>query len=54
MKELIAYAVLDRIDLSGISDSEPPEICNIPELLPTSDDIKTIKQYFTTLISRYK
>lgn len=47
------YAVLDRIDLSGMSDSASFGSCCIPELLPTSEDIVTIKHHFSTLISRY-
>lgn len=48
-----AYSVLDRIDLSGVSDITPSTPLNITELLPSTEDIHLIKSQFTILISRY-
>jgi L1 cell adhesion molecule like protein len=47
------FAVLDRVDLSGLSDEANPEITiDLSKLLPSSDDITLMKKHFSTLISR--
>ena len=47
------YAVRDRVNLSGLSD-EPPEYseCDPQLLLPSSEDITSLKQEFVILVSR--
>ena len=47
-----SYAVLDRVDLSGIPDIQPPGTCDLLALLPSSGDVDMLKQQFSILISR--
>ena len=47
-----SYAVLDRVDLSGIPDIQPPGTCDLLALLPSSGDVDMLKQHFSVLISR--
>ena len=41
-----SFAVLDRIDLSGVSDDQPSGICDTIKFLPTSEDINLIKHHY--------
>ena len=48
------YAVLDRVDFSGLSDSEPvmlPDV-NPLSLLPSNSDLKKLEDNCITMISR--
>ena len=48
-----AYAVLDRVDFSGLSDVIPPQAAVDPLIcLPSKDDIALLKRDISTLISR--
>ena len=44
----------DRVDLSGLSD-EPPSLCKhaAEDLLPSPEDIASLKEDFRILVSRY-
>ena len=47
------FAVRDRVNLSGLSDERPPYATpDASLLLPTSDDISSLKDEFDVLISR--
>ena len=48
------YAVLDRVDFSGLSDSVPVMISDVNplSLLPSDDEIKKPENFCTTIISR--
>ena len=45
-----SYAVLDRIDLSGLSDLPPSGVIDVMKLL---EDEMEFRNIFTVLISRY-
>ena len=47
-----SFAVLDRIDFSGLSDDPDSKPISFQELLPTPTDISDLKNTFTTLIRR--
>ena len=49
-----SFAVLDQVDLSSLSDAEPPigEI-DTACLLPSAADIAALKEDFVVLVSRY-
>jgi L1 cell adhesion molecule like protein len=47
-----AYAVLDRIDLSDMSDMRGSGVCDFNKLLPSLEDISLIKDQYKILISR--
>ena len=47
-----SYAVLDRIDLSGLSDHQEVKEINAYTLLPNLEDLKTMKYAFEVLVSR--
>ena len=48
------YAVLDRVDFSGLSDSEPVMLSGVNplSLLPSDNDIKKLEDNCITMISR--
>ena len=47
------YALLDRVDFSGLSDHfPPPSILDPKDLLPSDDDIALLKRDMSFLISR--
>ncbi|XP_019858884.1 PREDICTED: uncharacterized protein LOC109587103 isoform X2 [Amphimedon queenslandica] len=46
------FAVLDRIDLTGVSDSNSNRVIELSTLLPSTDDVILMKKYFSILISR--
>ena len=48
-----AYAALDRIDFSGLSDEVPATVVDPISILPTSDDICILENDFQILTSRY-
>ena len=48
-----SYALLDRVDLSGVPDISPPGACDLSALLPSSEDVAALKKRFVVLISRY-
>ena len=49
-----AYAALDRVDFSGLSDEPPPpSIVDPLSFLPSEDDISMVERDMCTLISRY-
>ena len=47
-----AYAVLERINLSGLSDLPPSGVMKLTLLTPNDDDIKMLKDSFVVFISR--
>ena len=48
------YAVKDRINLSGVSDEAPAFRTPDPALLlPTTQDVSSLKEEFCVLVSRY-
>ena len=47
------FAVLDRIDLTGVTDSNSNRVIELSTLLPSTDDVRLMKKYFSILISRY-
>lgn len=47
-----AYAVLDRIDFSGLSDDVPCTAVDPKQVLPTLDDVCTLEWEFQVLVSR--
>ena len=47
-----SYAVLDRIDLSGLSDHQEVKEIDAYTLLPNSEDLKIMKNAFEVLVSR--
>lgn len=47
-----AYAVLDRVDFSGLSDEVPCTVVDPKSILPTLDDVNTLEKDFQVLISR--
>ena len=48
-----AYAVLDRIDFSGLSEYSKQEAIDVNSLLPNVEDLKMMKSNFEVLVSRY-
>ena len=48
-----SYALLDRVDFSGQSDEPQSGNVEFNTLLPSSDDIKKLKDYLVILTSRY-
>lgn len=48
-----AYAALDRIDFSGLSNEVPLTVVDPISILPTSDDICVLEDDFRILTSRY-
>ena len=48
-----AYAVLDRVDFSGLSDSPKHMMIDVNTLLPNADDLEMMKTNFEVLVSRY-
>lgn len=49
-----AYAVLDRVDFSGLSDAAPsPSIVDPLSFLPSKDDRALVERDLRVLISRY-
>ena len=47
-----AYAVLNRVDFSGLPDEAPCTVVDPKSILPTSDDVKVLEKDFQVLISR--
>ena len=47
-----SYAMLDRIDFSGLSESCKSETIDMSNLLPNANDLKIMRSNFETLISR--
>ena len=47
-----SYALLDRVDFSGLSDDPPNGVIDFTTLLPDSNDIETIKETFIILVTR--
>ena len=49
-----SYACLDRIDLSGLSDSSPLGVINVTQAcLTTDDELITIMSHLEVLVSRF-
>ena len=46
------YALLDRVDLTGVSDEASNKSITFQSLLPSSADMKQLKEIFTILVSR--
>lgn len=47
-----SYAMLDRIDFSGLSEIEKRSNIDISTLLPNKDDLEMMESNFITLVSR--
>ena len=47
-----SYAVLDRVDLSGYVDTSCSGEVDFTSILPTDDDISSLKQIFCIFVSR--
>ena len=47
------YAILNRVDLSGLSDMKPLGVYDMSKILPSSKDVNKLKNNFSILISRY-
>ena len=48
-----AYAALDRVDFSGLSDVRPtPMAVDLDKLLPLAVDVTEIENHFSILITR--
>ena len=47
-----SYAVLDRVDLSGYADTPCSGEVDFTSILPTDDEIDSLKQIFCILVSR--
>ena len=47
-----SYAMLDRIDFSGLSEAESRQDIDISTLLPNEEDLQVMRNSFVTLISR--
>ena len=48
-----AYAILDRIDFSGLSDLQPTGEIDVNQLIPSDDDTKSLKKMLATLVTRF-
>ena len=48
-----SFAVLDRVDLSGVSDTTNIGIVDVFKLLPSQEEVAITKQHFSVFISRY-
>ena len=48
-----SFAVLDRVDLSGVSDTKKIGIVDVSKLLPSQEEVAITKQHFSVSISRY-
>ena len=48
-----AYAVLDRVDFSGLSDLPPTGVIDVNQLLPSDDDSVSLKKMLATLVTRF-
>ena len=49
-----SFAVLDRVDLSGVSDLPKPGIIELTKVLPTQTEIQELKKTLTILVARYE
>jgi hypothetical protein len=53
MHQVHAYAVKDRVDMSGMSDKPPPpRDHSAKDLLPSTEDMKSLKEELVILLSR--
>ena len=48
-----SYAVKNRIDISKLSDDPPGAVLSPDTILPNAQDVKTLKEEFEILVSRY-
>ena len=48
-----SFALLDRVDLSGVSDLSLSGIYDLTKLLPSHVEVELLKEHFSILISRY-
>ena len=49
-----SYAVLDRIDIDGLSDDHPSSIdISLDKILPSADDLEKLLGEFEVLVARY-
>ena len=47
------YAVLDRVNLSGLSDIPQPGVIDFTKVLPTHAEVTELKQNLSMLVTRY-
>ena len=47
-----SYALLDRVDFSGLSDDPANGVIDFTTLLPDSNNIEEIKETFIILVTR--
>ena len=48
-----SYAVLDRVDLKGVSDLPQPGVIEVKKVLPSEAEVQELKHVFSILVARF-